>query len=153
MNAAERRSFFTSSGFPNRRCRNQLIPFRSCHPDLSLPIIPGLADQIRQVILNLFMNAVEAVKDSGRLVATTKFIEEQDEVFLSITDDGAGIDPSILPNIFDAFITNKERGTGLGLTISYDIILKHRGRITAENNPDGGATFKIWLPAGRREMA
>lgn len=121
------------------------------HPDPALPAVPGLGDQIRQVILNLLMNAVESVVDSGRLNVSTKYIENNSEVFLAISDNGNGIDPSILPNIFDAFITNKERGTGLGLTISYDIILKHHGRITAENNAAGGATFNVWLPTRRME--
>ncbi|MBI5823269.1 MAG: GAF domain-containing protein [Chloroflexi bacterium] len=121
------------------------------HPDPALPSIPALGDQIRQVILNLLMNAVESVVDSGRLNVSTKYIESNSEVFLSISDNGDGIDPSILPNIFEAFITNKERGTGLGLTISYDIILKHHGRITAENNSAGGATFNVWLPTRRME--
>lgn len=123
------------------------------YPEPALPMIPGLADQIRQVILNLFMNSVEAMKDSGRLSVGTKYIEPDGEIFLSISDNGTGIDQSILPNIFDAFITNKERGTGLGLTITYDIILKHQGRISAENNPDRGATFKVWLPTKRMEIA
>ncbi len=122
------------------------------YPDPALPVIPGLADQIRQVILNLFMNSVEAMKDSGRLSVSTKYLEFEEEIFLSISDNGTGIDQSILPNIFDAFITNKERGTGLGLTITYDIILKHQGRISAENNPDRGATFKVWLPTNRMEI-
>jgi signal transduction histidine kinase len=78
-------------------------------------------------------------------------LKSEETVFLSISDNGTGIDPRILPNIFDAFITNKETGTGLGLTITYDIILKHEGRITAENNQDKGATFKVWLPTRRTE--
>jgi signal transduction histidine kinase len=123
------------------------------YPDPALPMIPGLADQIRQVILNLFMNAVEAMKASGRLSVSTRHIEADGEIFLSISDDGPGIESHILPNIFDAFITNKETGTGLGLTITYDIILKHEGRITAENNPDKGATFKVWLPTRRTDLS
>jgi signal transduction histidine kinase len=122
------------------------------YPDPNLPMIPGLADQIRQVILNLFMNAVEAMKASGRLSVGTKHLKSEEMVFISISDNGTGIDPLILPNIFDAFITDKETGTGLGLTITYDIILKHEGRITAENNPDKGATFNVWLPTGRTEL-
>jgi signal transduction histidine kinase len=122
------------------------------YPDPALPVTLGLADQIRQVILNLFMNSVEAMRDNGRLSVYTKYLENDGEIFLSISDNGIGIDKSILPNIFDAFITNKERGTGLGLTITYDIILKHQGRISAENNPDLGATFKVWLPAKRLEI-
>jgi signal transduction histidine kinase len=123
------------------------------YPDPTLPVIPGLADQIRQVFLNLFMNAVEAMRASGRLSVSTKYLKAEEEVFLSISDNGTGISPSILPNIFDAFITDKETGTGLGLTISYDIILKHQGRITAENNPENGATFKVWLPTKRMELS
>jgi signal transduction histidine kinase len=69
---------------------------------------------------------------------------------ITVSDTGDGIDPIILPSIFDAFVTNKERGTGLGLTISYEIVTKHRGRIRAENNPDGGATFSVWLPTEQR---
>lgn len=131
------------------RHRNVSFEF---YPDPNLPSIPGLNDQIRQVILNLFINAAEAIHGNGRLSVTTQYLAENDQVFVSVSDDGAGIDPDILPNIFDAFITNKAQGTGLGLTICYDIIAKHQGRIHAKNNPDNGATFKIWLPARRMEM-
>lgn len=119
------------------------------YPDPTLPIIPGLPDQIRQVILNLFMNAADAMTGRGRMSVATRFLKSEDEVYLSIADNGIGIDPVILPNVFDAFITNKSQGTGLGLTICYDIVVKHKGRITAENNADKGATFKIWLPTRR----
>jgi len=71
---------------------------------------------------------------------------ETREVLMSVSDTGSGIAPNILPNIFDPFVTNKKRGTGIGLTISHDIVIKHRGRITAENNSEEGATFKVWLP-------
>ncbi|HNO32359.1 MAG TPA: ATP-binding protein, partial [Anaerolineales bacterium] len=89
----------------------------------------------------------------GCISASTKYFENSNEIHLSISDDGKGIDPAILPNIFDAFITNKTQGTGLGLTICYDIVAKHQGRITAVNNPGKGATFKIWLPTRRFEKA
>jgi len=121
------------------------------HPDPDLPLVPGLADQLRQVLLNLFMNAVEAMKNGGRLDVCTLFLPENSEIFLSVADNGPGIEPSLLPHIFDAFVTGKQNGTGLGLTISYDIIMKHRGRIQAENNPKGGATFSIWLPLGTEQ--
>ena len=121
------------------------------HPDTGLPEIPGLADQLRQVILNLFMNAVEAMETDGRVIVCTEYHKSEGMVYISIEDNGPGIASSILPNIFDAFITNKETGTGLGLTITHDIIIKHQGRITAENNMDGGATFKMWLPITRME--
>ncbi|MBI5352773.1 MAG: GAF domain-containing protein [Chloroflexi bacterium] len=116
------------------------------HPDPELPLISGLADQLHQVILNLMMNAVEAMASGGHLTVTTKYSKETEEIILKVSDSGEGIDPSILPTIFDAFVTDKTGGTGLGLTITYDIVTKHRGRIQAENNPQGGATFTVCLP-------
>ncbi len=118
------------------------------HSDPELPAIPGLGNQIKQVLLNLFMNAVDAMPGGGRLVASTACLAERQEILITISDTGTGIDESILPNLFEAFITNKDKGTGLGLAISYEIIQKHRGRIRAENMPEGGARFSIWLPVG-----
>ena len=118
--------------------------------DPEIPAIPGLVDQLRQVLLNLFMNAVDAMPAGGNLRIRTRLYAETHEILITISDSGRGIDPFILPNIFDAFVTNKERGTGLGLTISYEIVTKHRGRIEAINNPDGGATFSVWLPMEQR---
>jgi signal transduction histidine kinase len=120
------------------------------HPDPDLPAVFGLPDQLRQVTLNLFINAVEAMSSGGRLTVATE-TQNQEYVVLSVSDTGAGINPSILPNIFDAFVTNKEGGTGLGLTITYDIIHRHNGRIEAANNPDLGATFTAWLPIFQEE--
>ena len=122
------------------------------HPDPELPSIPALADQIRQVILNLLMNAVESMTTGGKLTASTTLLRDSDEILFAVSDTGKGIAPDLLHNIFEAFVTNKQRGTGLGLTISYDIVMKHRGRITVENNPDEGALFKVWLPINNREI-
>jgi len=122
------------------------------HPEPDLPLVQALADQIRQVIINLLMNAVEAMTTGGKLVVCTKSLPDSNEVLLTVSDSGTGISPELLPNIFDAFVTNKQRGTGLGLTISYDIMMKHHGRIAAENNPDKGSTFKIWLPTLNSEI-
>jgi signal transduction histidine kinase len=122
-------------------------------PEPELPTIFALTDQLRQVILNLLMNAVESMNSGGTLAVCTNLLKDSREILLTISDNGPGIDRSILPYVFDAFITNKQKGTGLGLTISYDIISKHRGRITAENNADRGATFKVWLPLDKRAIA
>ena len=92
------------------------------------------------------MNAVDAMPGGGQLIASTACLPEHREILITVTDTGTGIDKTILPNLFEAFITNKEKGTGLGLAISYEIIQKHRGRIRAENRPEGGARFSIWLP-------
>ena len=121
-------------------------------PEPNLPNVLGLPDQIRQVMLNLFLNAIEAMKPGGCLTAETYFRPQQKEVLLVVKDTGPGIDPEIMSRIFDAFITSKETGTGLGLTITRDIIQQHHGRIEAENDPQGeaGAIFKIWLPMEER---
>ena len=123
-------------------------------PDPAMPNVSGLSDQIRQVVLNLFLNAIEIMKPGGRLTVQTRGLPQQNEVFLSVKDTGPGIDPEILPKIFDPFITSKHTGTGLGLTITHDIIDQHHGRIQAENNSEdeGGATFNVWLPIDGRDL-
>jgi two-component system NtrC family sensor kinase len=115
-------------------------------PNPDLPPVSGIPEQLRQVILNLFMNAIEATRSGGRLAIKSEYQPEQNKVLLTFKDTGSGIDPQLLPHIFEPFITDKDKGTGLGLTISYDIIQQHHGEIQAENDPQGGAIFKIWLP-------
>ncbi len=119
-------------------------------PDPKLPVIFGIPDQLRQVTLNLFMNAIEAMRSGGCLTVRTERLLRRKKVLLTFSDTGAGIDPEILPRVFEPFITTKENGTGLGLTITYDIIHQHHGDIQAENGPQGGATFKVWLPVKRK---
>lgn len=125
--------------------RQKQIAFE-LHPDPDLPPFSGMSDQMRQVVLNLFLNAIEVMKPGGRLIVRTLNLPQQNEVLLTVKDTGPGIDPDLLPRIFDAFITDKQTGTGLGLTITRDIIEQHFGRIEAENDPDGGAVFRVWLP-------
>jgi signal transduction histidine kinase len=116
------------------------------HPDPVLPPVMGLADHLKQVTLNLFINAVEALPEGGHLCVDTYTLTANNEVAFSVRDNGAGIEPALLPRIFDPFVTNKETGTGLGLTITHEILQQHGGRISAENNPTGGAQFTVWLP-------
>src|SRR6476619_5962180 len=98
-------------------------------PEPDLPNVFGMPDQIRQVMLNLFLNAIEVMKPRGGLTVETRFLWHHKAVLLVVKDTGPGIDPELLPQIFDAFITNKETGTGLGLTITRDIVQQHHGRI------------------------
>ena len=130
----------------NTYLRQKMIAFE-LHPEPGLPPVSGMSDQVRQVVLNLFLNAIEVMKPGGRLVVRTQHLTQQNEVLLTVKDTGPGIDPAILPRIFDAFITDKQTGTGLGLTITRDIIEQHFGRIEAKNDPEGGAIFNVWLPA------
>ncbi len=129
--------------------RQKQIAFE-LHPEPDLPPISGMSDQMRQVVLNLFLNAIDVMKPGGRLIVRTRNLPEQHEVRFTVKDTGPGIDPEILPKIFDAFITDKQTGTGLGLTITRDIIEQHFGRIEAENDPEGGAIFNVWLPTDEK---
>jgi two-component system sensor histidine kinase HydH len=116
------------------------------HPGTDMPLIAGLSEQIHQVLLNLFLNAVDVMGTGGRLTVLTRNWHQQNEILLTVKDTGPGIDPAILPVIFDAFVTDKLSGTGLGLAITRDIIEQHLGRIEAMNDPQGGAVFNVWLP-------
>lgn len=118
-------------------------------PDPALPLAPGLADQLKQVILNLSLNAVEAMPQGGRLTVRTGHQPERSEVWLAVADTGAGVAPADLPNIFDPFFTRKEGGAGLGLAISYDIIRRHQGRVEVTSELGQGTTFTVWLPLKR----
>ncbi len=130
--------------------RHRKIAF-TFHPDPDLPAVSVIPDKIRQVILNLFMNAIEAMHSGGELTIKTCHLPEQEQVLITVADTGPGINPSIQPRIFEPFVTDKDTGTGLGLTITADIVHQHRGEIQAENNPGVGAIFKVWLPIRRAE--
>ena len=130
--------------------RHKSISF-NFQPDPDLPNVPVIPDQIRQVILNLFMNAIEAMQTGGEFTVCTQSLIEHNQVLLTFSDTGIGINPEILSRIFEPFVTDKDTGTGLGLTITNDIIRQHNGDIQAENNSEAGAIFKVWLPIERGE--
>ncbi len=121
-------------------------------PAASLPPVPGIRDQLKQVLLNLSLNAVEAMPTGGRLTIQTRFWPDQNEVMVAVSDTGGGIDPADLPSIFEPFFTKKEGGTGLGLFITHEIVQRHQGRVEAESRPGQGSTFRVWLPLVRTEV-
>lgn len=118
-------------------------------PDPNLPQVPMIRDQIKQVVLNLAMNAIESMSDSGEVEITTEFLEEYSLIRLLVSDNGPGIDPEILPNIFEPFFTTKQKGTGLGLAVSYEIVQVHGGNISVAPKNEDGCTFEILLPLER----
>ncbi|MCS6992537.1 MAG: GAF domain-containing protein [Anaerolineales bacterium] len=120
------------------------------HPAPDLPIVPAIPDKIRQVVLNLVMNAIEAMPGGGELTVSTAYLPEREQVLLTFADTGPGINPDIRDRIFEPFVTDKPAGTGLGLTITADIIRQHRGEIQAENLPERGAVFRVWLPCNHQ---
>jgi signal transduction histidine kinase len=119
------------------------------------------ADRYRltQVISNLLNNAIKFIKEGGEgggtisITLEKKKEDNQQEVLISIKDSGVGIHSDIIPRLFSKFATKSEKGTGLGLFISKNIVEAHGGRIWAENNSDGkvGATFYISLPLAVQE--
>ena len=110
--------------------------------------------QIQQVVLNLVMNAIEAMAampNAQRRLSTRVFLPEPDEVRLEISDSGPGFSDEQLASPFPAFWTTKRRGTGLGLAICSSIVSSHGGHIRMERNPEGGARVVVVLPSVRSE--
>ena len=118
------------------------------HFDTMVPPIPCDNQQLKQVFINIFMNAHEAMNGHGKLTIKTARTSYNNQPFvsISITDTGGGINPAVIDNVFNPFFTTKERGTGLGLAISNKIITNHHGHIDIENTAGKGVTFIVHLP-------
>lgn len=109
----------------------------------NLPLVALDAGQIKQVLLNLALNAVQAMPVGGELVFSTE--KNDTNVFIEVADTGAGIDEKNFGRIFDPFFSTKEKSFGLGLSIAYKIVAEHGGSLTAKNSLKG-AIFRIELP-------
>jgi len=124
--------------------------------DPSLPDVIGSQDQLIQVFLNIVKNAVEAMPGGGKLTVTTRmsdlFTSVQADgkkhrlMVVKITDTGPGIKQEHLQDIFTPFFTTKDRGVGLGLALSYQIVQEHLGTIRVESQWNEGTTFSVYLP-------
>ena len=103
---------------------------------------------LQQVFLNLFLNSIQAMEQGGELSVVIMPSEEPGEVRIDVTDTGPGIPAAHLDRIFDPFFTTKKDGvgTGLGLSVTYNIIKKNGGRIEVQSEPNKGASFSIYLP-------
>ncbi len=110
-----------------------------------LPTPCGDSNQIKQVLLNLMLNAAEAARDEGARILVTTAAQGQ-TVIITLIDNGLGIPPEHLPRLFEPLFTTKTRGLGLGLAISREIIERHGGSINVESAPGEGTTFQIKLP-------
>jgi len=125
------------------------------HLDPSLSLIEGDPNQLKQVFMNMMVNAAEAMSDKGgSLTITTGGSPDQSSIFISFQDTGMGISPEIQSKIFDPFFTTKAvgKGTGLGLSTSYGIIQSHHGNIEVESEEGKGTTFNIYLPISVEEV-
>ncbi len=116
------------------------------HLDLAtdLPLIEGDQEQLKQVFLNLIINAIQAVENYGEIWITTRVSSNRIEI--AIEDSGKGIAPEILNKLFNPFFTTRSNGTGLGLAVAQKIIDLHQGKIQVENRTEHGARFLISFP-------
>jgi signal transduction histidine kinase len=114
--------------------------------DAALPTTTADRVQLQQVLMNLMLNGIEAMKDeSGELSVTSKRTENG-QLLISVSDSGIGLPGEEPERIFEAFFTTKPQGTGVGLSISRRIIESHGGRLWASPNARRGATFHVMLP-------
>lgn len=118
--------------------------------DQSVPLLRLDEEAIEQVIFNLVSNAFDTMKDKEKRILRISTEKKEKKVLIAVSDTGHGIKEGDLLKLFDPFFTTKgpDKGTGLGLSVSYGIIKDHDGRIWAENNERGGATFFVELPVG-----
>jgi PAS domain S-box-containing protein len=116
-----------------------------------LPKVPCDIHRLKQVFMNLIMNAVQVIEGLGTI--TIKTFVEGDNAVIQISDTGKGIPPENMSKIFDTFYTTKEhgKGTGLGLSVVYKVVQEHKGMISVESEVGKGTTFTIQLPIRRRE--
>ncbi len=114
-----------------------------------LPAVSGPADHLTQIVLNLLLNAADAIDGEGSIIIEVGLHPERaDTVRLSVTDTGTGIDAELLDHIFEPFVTSKKsgEGTGLGLAVTHALVERIGGEIAAENDEHGGARFVVDLP-------
>ncbi len=122
---------------------------------LDLPKVWIDREQMKQVFMNLILNAIQAMREGGSIFISTRLIS-RDEAGLSgqfvqveVRDTGIGIPAENLDHIFDPFFTSKDEGSGLGLSISHQIVQEHGGYVTVESKLDVGTTFFVNLPTGK----
>ena len=115
--------------------------------DANVNSVWGDPDRINQILLNVYLNAIDSMESGGELNVVLSSNSEDNEIYIRISDTGGGINPEHLSKIFDPYFTTKSTGTGLGLAIAHNIIEALDGRITVESDLDVGTTFTVVLPA------
>ena len=114
---------------------------RSVEPDLALESDP---EQLKQVLLNLLINAIQAMPNGGAVIMSA--VVEAENAIIQVRDQGCGVSEDEMKHLYDPFFTTKENGTGLGLPVAHQIVAQLGGALTARNNPEGGMTFSVQLP-------
>jgi signal transduction histidine kinase len=116
-----------------------------------LPAVSVDAGQIKQVLLDLVLNAIQAMPGGGEVVLRVEL--RGDFVVLEVQDQGIGIEEENLQKVFDPFFTTRSGGTGLGLPIAHQIVTQHGGRMELRKNPEKGMTFSVKLPLQTKETS
>ncbi len=111
----------------------------------SVPAVSVDPEQMKQVLLNLVINAIQAMPAGGEVVL--RAVHRSESVVLEVQDEGVGIPLEDLERVFNPFVTKRPNGTGLGLSIAYQIVSQHGGHISARRNPERGMTFAVALPS------
>ncbi len=121
--------------------------------DTTVPPISVDVDKLKQVFFNLLINSAQAIEENGYILCTTSFDSMQQQVIVTIEDNGGGVPPEMVDKIFEPFFTTKDpgKGTGLGLSVSYGIIKDHYGDISVESVPDQKTRFTVTLALGEEE--
>lgn len=125
------------------------VSVETCY-DAELPEVLGDTEKLKQVVMNLVMNARQSIAGTGKIMVSTCHDAAARQITIFVADMGSGIPPHVLTRIFDPFFTTKPtgQGTGLGLSVSYGIVKEHGGEIRVESEPDKGSRFSVILPAG-----
>ena len=135
------------------RARLQGANLRTDLPPQPIRLVADF-EQLRQVLVNLLFNALEAMPDGGTVTIGTRKDTERGDVIMTVSDTGKGLRPGIGEHLFDPFVSTKDAGTGLGLSISRRIIEDHAGSITARAGESCGTVFEVRLPvAGNDAVA
>ena len=109
-------------------------------------------DRINQVLLNLYLNAIDSMENGGELKVEISTDGQHRDVIIQVSDSGGGISRENLSKIFEPYFTTKSTGTGLGLAIAHNIIEAMGGKITAESDKEMGTTFSIIIPIGEDQI-
>ena len=118
-----------------------------------LPRLTADRVQLQQVLMNLILNGIEAMKDTGGVLTVKTGRREEDQVLISVSDTGVGLPAERADEIFNAFYTTKPQGSGMGLAISRSIVESHGGRLWATSHNGRGSTFHFTLPTAIVEVS
>lgn len=136
------------AGLIHGRADKQKVTVEVLLPEEPVTVVAD-GEQLVQVLVNLCLNALDAMPSGGKLTVAVRSAPESGAVEIEVTDTGTGFTEKVLPQLFQPFVSTKDSGLGLGLVISQRILEDHGGRITAANRPEGGARLLVSVPATR----